>query len=235
MGIHLDLTRDQYRIGALVSIGNSDLKYADNRFVSAGLEVAWFFDRTTVFSQLIHSHAIQGDEAGRGLRSWYLYTGARHFLRDNLMLEADAAAGSMTDTNVGGGFDWFTSSDNGHALHWSTKVEYRFEELPVSVALSYFGTYLNWHRYDAGWEGVPCGPVTYTSIDSTWHRTDTLFMLNLRYYFGRESLIANDRHGASMNDYNPWYGAEAVMEGETRVPGIVVPAAAGTSSAGHMC
>ncbi|HUO98484.1 MAG TPA: hypothetical protein VMU01_07435 [Rhizomicrobium sp.] len=37
-------------------------------------------------------------------------------------------------------------------------------------------------------------------------------MLTVRFYFGQDSLIANDRKGASLADYNPWYGAEAVAE-----------------------
>jgi hypothetical protein len=45
-----------------------------------------------------------------------------------------------------------------------------------------------------------------------WRRSENLVMLSLRYYFGQDSLIANDRKGASLKDYNPWYGADPVTE-----------------------
>jgi hypothetical protein len=36
-------------------------------------------------------------------------------------------------------------------------------------------------------------------------------MLGLRYYFGQGSLLSNDRSGASLEDYNPWYGTQPDM------------------------
>jgi hypothetical protein len=41
-----------------------------------------------------------------------------------------------------------------------------------------------------------------------------LFRITLRYFFGQQSLIANDRTGAAMTDRNPWYGENPV----TRAP-----------------
>ena len=137
VGIHLDLRGDQYRVGGLASIGNSDWAGYNNRLVTVGLEGAWFLDRTTFFSQLTYSRAVQGDFAGTGLNSPYLYTGTRYFLRDNLMLEADAGAGTLETndmrftTTSSGPVDTTTlttdTNYNGNALHWGTKVEYRFQ------------------------------------------------------------------------------------------------------------
>ena len=35
---------------------------------------------------------------------------------------------------------------------------------------------------------------------------------SMRNYLGQNSLIANDRNGAGMNDHNPWSGAEPITE-----------------------
>ncbi len=223
LGVHLDLRGDQYLVGGLASIGNSDWTRYNNRLVTVGVEGALFLDRTTLFSQLTYSRAVQGHFAGDGLDSPYLYTGARYFLRDNLMLEADAGAGTIetndmmyTGTNVGP-VDTTTfiidTNYNGNALHWGTKVEYRFQDSPVSLAFDYRGSYSTWSYWHIVELRSSGGGRFNCNASFTVHRTENLFMLRLRYYFGQDSLIANDRNGASISDYNPWYGTEPVSEG----------------------
>jgi hypothetical protein len=217
LGVHLDQSGDDYRGGILVSVGNSDWTWIHNRLLSAGLEGEWFLDRTTLFSQLIYSRAVQGYFAQRGLNSWYLYTGARYFLRDNLMFEADAGAGAIETgktLSVYSAAKYSADAQSGNILHWSAKAEYRFEDLPASLIFNYQGSYGNWNEHLSGSGVYPYPqPYQYTyDVRTSWGRTENLFMLSLRYYFGGDSLIANDRHGAGMNDYNPWYGAEPIME-----------------------
>lgn len=213
-------------MGEFVSIGNSDWAQTNNRLVSTGLEGEWFFDRTTLFSQLIYSRTVQGgfgwiqdlrSFTNIGLNSWYLYTGARYFLRNNLMFEADAGAGTIESDGSRFGHsaaEYFATESNGNILHWSAKTEYRFQDLPVSLAFNYQGSYGTWNRHSYG-SGVYPYPHPYQydyNVMRTWRRTENLFMLSLRYYLGQDSLIANDRNGASMSDYNPWYGAKPVTE-----------------------
>ncbi|HUO98483.1 MAG TPA: hypothetical protein VMU01_07430 [Rhizomicrobium sp.] len=98
----------------------------------------------------------------------------------------------------------------------------------MSIGLSYLGTFLNWHEYDSGYSpGGGCISPFSWSENTRWRRFDTLFMLSVRYYVGSGSLLENDRLGATMPDYNPWYGAEPVMAGETANPAtyIAPPAA----------
>ncbi len=223
VGIHLALRGDQYRLGGLASIGNSDWAHYNNRLVTVGVEGTWFLDRTTLFSQLTYSRAVQGEFAGTGLDSPYLYTGARYFFRDNLMFEADAGAGTIesndmmyTRTDIGPVNTTVITSDtnyNGNALHWSTKIEYRFQDLPVSLAFDYRGSYATWSHWHTITASSSSGANFFCNASFTVHRTENLFMVKLRYYFGQDSLIANDRNGASISDYNPWYGVEPVSEG----------------------
>ena len=231
VGIHLDATIDEFRVGELISIGNANGAFFNNRLVSAGLEGAWLLNRTTLFSQLIYSHAVQGDFSDSGLNSLYLYTGARYFLRDNLMFEADAGAGTIESTrlqSMAAGTNY-----NGHAAQWSAKAEYRFSDLPVSLLFNYQGSYSIWRSFNAAWVPIPCGHgrLDYYSTTGTMRRTENLFMLSLHYYFGQDSLIANDRNGAGMNDYNPWYGAESVISASQ--PSLVVPAYASSADPGY--
>lgn len=220
LGVHLDWTDDDYRVGWIASIGDSDwMSQYNNRLVSAGLEGEWFLDRFTFLSQAIYSHAVSGpfmgrSWTGRGLNSWYLYSGARYFFRDNLMFETDVGAGTVTN-----GGSWFGGESNGGMLHWSTKAEYRLEEYPVSFVLDYQGSYGTWSRHtaesgDYGPGGPPPGWLVHFSYDDThtWRRSENLLMLRVRYYIGPDSLIANDRKGAGLSDYNPWYGVEPVTE-----------------------
>jgi hypothetical protein len=213
-GIHLDVANDQYRAGGLFSVGNSDWTnvYA-NRLISVGLEGARFFDRITLFSQLTYSHPVQGyfANSGYGLDSWYLYTGARYFFRDDLMFEGDFGAGRIWSYEKPYGS---ITQNNGKLLHWGVKTEYRLEDFPVSLALNYQGSYGTWYRHTSGSFVYPYPfpyPFSYDVVHK-WQRTEHLFMLTLRYYFGQDSLIANDRNGATINDYNSWYGAEPITE-----------------------
>lgn len=224
MGVHLDRSGDIYRWGGLVSVGNSDNGWSHNRLISGGLEGERFFDRFTLFSQLTYSRAIQGDFSSSGLNSWQLHAGARYFYLDNLMFEAnagDAVIGSgelqTLQTYSSPTFTYYTFTDtdySGNALQWSAKAEYRLDDFPASLALSYQGSYATWQSYIRGISPPPpCGrSFSFFSMSNEFRRTDNLFMLSLRYYFGRDSLIANDRSGAGMSDYNPWYGVQPVAE-----------------------
>jgi hypothetical protein len=211
MGVHFALTGDQYRVGEFISVGNSDGQYSKNRLVTGGLEGEWFFDRFTVLSQITYSRAAQGDFVDSGLNSLYLYTGGRYFAFDNLMFEADAGAGTIESTPLrptGTGVSY-----NGNAVHWSAKAEYRFQDFPISLLFNYQGSYSTWQSDSARWMRLPCGSSdVYVRNTQNWRRSENLVMLSLRYYFGQDSLIANDRKGASLKDYNPWYGADPVTE-----------------------
>jgi len=112
-----------------------------------------------------------------------------------------------------------TGESNGGMLHWSTKVEYQLETLPVSLVLNYQGSYGTWSRDtaasgDYGPGGPPPGWLVHYSYDyaHTWRRSENLLMLSVRYYIGQDSLMANDRNGAGLSDYDPWYGVEPVTE-----------------------
>jgi hypothetical protein len=225
-GAHFDLRGDEYRAGTLFSFGDGD-------WFSTGLEGAWYLDRTTLFSQFTYSAAFHSPGPLGNPHYWYLDVGGRYFLLDNLMFELNGGAGivdaahaplqssftsnstdilgsvSVTSTTIMGG-------TNGDILHWSAKTEYRFDGLPLSLAFDYQGTYATARQLDSTsfafkLNGTPFGGYSCNS-SGRWKRTENVVMLRLRYYFGEASLIANDRYGAGMNDYNPLYGAEQVSD-----------------------
>jgi hypothetical protein len=182
--------------------------------ISVGPEGAWFLDRTTLVSQLTYSRPVQGyfAQSRSGLDSWYEYVGARYFFRDNLMFEGDVGAGRVW--SYAKPYTDEVTASNGKFVHWSAKSEYRLGDLPVSLGLNYQGSYGTWYRHTSGSGVYPyLFPRQYTyDVVRTWQRTEHVFMLTVSYYFGQDSLIANDRKGAGMNDYNPWYGADPITE-----------------------
>jgi len=141
LGLHLDWADDDYRLGGLVSVGNSDLIYQkNNRLVSGGLEAARYFDRVTLFLQAIYSRSVQGVFSASGLNSTYFYSGGRYFTDDNLMFEADFGVGSAHGNEHSSWEDMayfgpITGFDDGHlsgnTVQWQVKGEYRLNSLPL--------------------------------------------------------------------------------------------------------
>ena len=213
VGVHLDMLTEHDRLGGFVSVGNSDWTRYQNRLASVGLEGEWFFGNTSLFSQYVFSHTISGDFSPSGLYSNFLDAGVRHFLTDNLMLETNVGAGlaeSKADIRYSE-----RSNHSAAALKWGAKTEFRFEDFPISLAIAYRGTYNNWRRDTWGvLPPPPCshGASSYFAASYPYRRTENLFQVTLRYYLGQASLLTNDRTGAAMSDYNPWYGAEPQTE-----------------------
>jgi len=238
-GAHFNLGDDDYRFGFLGSMGNVEWGNGAYQLYSTGLEGAWFLDRTTLFSQLVYSDTRRRVD----LRSLFLRMGARYFLEDNLMLGAHLGAG-VIDATPSTSYMPFPGSPpssgisalylvgiggrggigNGNMLNWGTGAEYRFTDWPLSLGFDYRGSYATWRNLDVITFYWSNGSSYSCNGSLTYHRTEHLFMVRLRYYFGLESLFANDRKGASMNDYNPWYGAEPIAEADSGISGWPPPA-----------
>jgi len=220
-GAHMDVHGENFRAGYLLSFGNT-------KWMSAGLEGALYLERVTLFSQFTYSTALSSHYPVEHPDYFYLHTGGRYFLLDNLMFELEAGAGvidavhapltsSSTITGISGGITQsvtitgISGGTNGNMLHWSAKAEYRLGWLPMSIGLDYQGSYENARFIQSdSFKFSPGGGYT-CNLGRRSNRTENIVMLKLRYYFGQDTLLANDRNGAAMNDYNPLYGAEPVL------------------------
>ena len=227
-GIHLNGRWNDYRFGPLLSFGNA-------HWLTAGFEAARYFEKTTLFAQATYSADLKNDPYTANY--WYLQTGGRYFPQDNLMFELGLGAGiidAINEPSISAYTRTFDSASytatstyggiNGNMVLWSAKAEYRFEAMPISIGLDYQGSYATKRRL----------VMTRYDFDHTWgyswhggtkaNRLENLFMLKLRYYLGTASLIAHDRDGASMNDYNPLYGVTAIPEADAGIIVVPVPA-----------
>ena len=169
-----------------VRINSVDEPDPDTTVWAAGLEGQAFFDRFTLYLQsgyLDRETLASGGDPGALKDAGFGRALGRYFLRDDLKLEAETsyAQGKMDP-----------DSDKVWILGWGTELEYRLGSLPLSGFFRYTGA-----RYDQSDDK----DVLYE------HRIG----FGVRVYFGRESLLANDRHGASleMPHYLEWNGQTA--------------------------
>jgi hypothetical protein len=195
-GVHLYKRNADYLWGGFVSIGDP----GGSRVVTAGLEGQVFLDKITLYSQLSYSAGIQGYLQREGVESWNLHTEVRYFYSDNIAFSAGLGA-EASDYN----YSYSSGSDvySGHngLLQWDLRAEYLLDDLPLSLFVAYQGGYQAPH-YNDNYSG---GSDVYVGRNVISSNT---FLLGLHFYFGQTSLIDNDRSGASLKDYNPWYGVQ---------------------------
>ena len=148
-----------------------------------GLEGQAFFDAFTLYLQagyLDRETLSSGGDVDALKNAGFGRVVGRYFCGDNLKLESEV---SYTQGKMD------PDEDNVWILGWGADVEYRLGGTPVSGFVGYTGA-----RYDQDDDS----DVLYE------HRVG----FGVRVYFGQESLIANDRHGASFDlpRYLEWNG-----------------------------
>lgn len=140
--------------------------------VGGGFEGQWQFDDGSLALQV---GAMTGTEWDSGSNPDNYRPGAfmrglyRHFYDDNMMVEGGLAF-------AGGGIDGFDSTLGG-------SLSLKFEHVPDGWPVSYFAQYTGSSAYQTGEDDVMVANIV---------------LLGVRFYFGHETLRANDRDGASL-------------------------------------
>lgn len=191
IGAHLYQRSDEWLYGGLLSIGQS----SGDRAVTVGLEAQYLLPDTTIYGQISYSAFVQGYMYEDGQDSLNGFVSVRHFITDHIMLSGTLAgyAGAQKYESSS-----YVDSESFNALQWELRGEYLFEEVPLSLYASYVGSYgLIRSREDNGM-------YLYN-----YHTTanQNAIMIGIRYYFGQDSLLTNDRTGATLEDRNVWYGS----------------------------
>jgi hypothetical protein len=209
IGTHIYQRDADFLYGGFVSIGDS----YNGRLVTAGLEGQAYLDKFTLYTQASYSTAIQGTLERYNTDSWNLHTEARYFYTDNIVFSGGLGASLAHKNWSWEGVDY--SNYNAGILQWDLRAEYFLDELPLSLFAAYQGSNVTWHDNELYWY--------YPDTNKALYRNNTI-MLGLRFYFGRNSLLANDRSGASLEDYNPWYGTQPdLITANGNYPPIAMP------------
>jgi hypothetical protein len=166
-------------VGAFGAVGEVEINNAgdndpDTVVWVTGLEGQAFLGPATLYLQggyLDRQSVSSGGDVDALRKAGFARVVGRGFIGDDFKLEAEVsyAKGKMDPDH-----------DNVWLLGWGAELEYRLGSLPVSAFVGYTGA-----RYyqDDDWD------VLYE------HRIG----FGVRAYFGRESLKANDRRGASLD------------------------------------
>jgi hypothetical protein len=148
----------------------------DGDFVSAALEAQRYFDNVTIYGQAGYTAQVSGDTSPESADAWYIHAAARYFFNPDLMIEANAGF-ALVDA-----FD-----DEDSQSKWGARLSWKpSENLPVGVFVGYQGLNDDWRE---GYE-----------------LTDHTLFAGFNLYFGQGTLLANDREGATLVDYNPMFG-----------------------------
>jgi len=200
IGAHLYTRDGDYLYGALFSIG----QLGWGRVVTVGLEGQYILPDTTIYAQATYSAFVEGNWAKSGQDSFNLNLTVRHFVNENFMLSGNIGVGFGSYTDPDSPSDYF---DRGHQneVSWEVRAEYLLDELPLSLFASYKGQY--------GIANEHYGYPDPEDWQEWWKGTARahMFLVGLRFYFGQESLLSNDRTGATLEDRNPWYGMSNAM------------------------
>lgn len=175
-------------LGLFGAVGNVWINDEDGRDPETiawgvGLEGQVFFDATTLYLQsgyLDRESVSSGGDIDALKNAGFVRGVARYFWGDALELEAEAsfAAGKMDP-----------DEDDVVIVGWGAELEYRLRDTPVAGFVSYTGAY-------------------YNQDDDKDELFEHRIGFGVRIYFGRGSLLANDRHGASLDlpRYLEWNG-----------------------------
>lgn len=179
---------DKFLVGGFVQLGTDSFEYngvegayADRAYV--GGEAQIFLDSLTLYGQA----GMQQFENGYGadsvnLDGWFGMLEARYFLTPDLRIEAHAGLSSLALS---------LAEITLNSAKVGIGVEYKFENLPVSL----FAT------YDFTTSSFDMAP----SITVNEHR----FLVGARFALGEESLLDRDRNGASLQPVQPSYAASS--------------------------
>jgi Chaperone of endosialidase len=169
---------------ATVAIDNSGVRHG-----TIGLEGQYYVNALTLYAQGGYDSTMINGNATffSQLHAWYLRGTGRYFLRPNVMVEGTAqyASGAADYSSLLG----IPNADFNTWL-WRVRAEWRPGVAPVSV----FATY----------EGSRTSYGNNVAFGTTSERmSDNRVMAGLRLYMGQDTLLANDRTGATLDIIDP--------------------------------
>jgi len=155
-----------------------------------GGEAQWYGPQWTLYVQGGYDTTTRTiTEVFDSIHAWFVRGTGRYFVTPNFKLEATGmyANGKIDFGLIGDGLTW-----GFQTWLWQAKAEWRFPTSPFSVFAKYQGSET---RYDSF-------PLA-TSDDIKVKVTDHRVLLGLRLYMGENTLLFNDRRGATLDIIDP--------------------------------
>jgi hypothetical protein len=120
------------------------------------------------------------------LQQWFIRGTGRYFFTPNTMLEGTVLyANGDVDYNT---FFGPNGTVNFDTWLWEAKLEHRFAATPFSLYVKYRGT-------ETKFDNIFFFPPGFGEFKVTDHRV----LAGLRLYMGENTLLSNDRHGATLD------------------------------------
>jgi hypothetical protein len=156
-----------------------------------GAEGQIYWNMLTFYGQAGYDSTIGMGDAGfvSNVHQWFVRGTGRYFLGPNMMLEATGQYASGTIEH--GLFFGAGPNSDFNTLLWRVKGEWRPGLMPFSVFALYEGS-----RSDI--DTLPFGGPSFTE-----KVTDNRVMAGVRVYLGDDTLLDNDRHGATLDIRDP--------------------------------
>jgi hypothetical protein len=167
---------NSHALGVMFSVGHTALIDDPNRWGTLAVEGQLYMGNTTLYGQAGRVFSL-GDCCGDDPGIWYAALQGRYFITPNF-----AAIGDL-------GFAHFSepsSGDTDNIFRWGAGLEYKPDTMPVSMFARYQGE--------------------YHDVQSSWEFTVHEFLAGVKLFVNQPTLLANDRHGATLLDLNPQYG-----------------------------
>ncbi len=181
--------RDSQRglLGVFAAAGDQGSSFGDaRRHAIFGGEAQMYWNQLTLYFQggydtTTGTHLIEPE-------AWFVRGTGRYFFTPNTMLEGTVlyANGDIT-SGVGIGAIDFTT------WLWEAKLEHRFAATPFSLYVKYRGSET---EFEPNFGAPVLGP---SQFKVTEHR----ILAGLRLYMGENTLLSNDRHGATLDVISP--------------------------------
>lgn len=171
---HLSWRQNGNLLGGFVSYGQ-DHDWWDESVATVGVEGIATMDNLQFYGQVGYTATVDGDD---DIKAVYGRGEVRYFLTPNFQLTG--SLGLLHQEYDGG-------ADTIEGVNWGAALEYRFDDSPLSLFVSYVGN----HEQE-------------TDEDEEW-ATHAL-MVGAKFSFGSESLQDAATNGATLRDYNPVTG-----------------------------
>lgn len=201
--------RDSQRglIGVFAGAGDAGgLSFlGSQRHVVAGGEAQLYWNQFTFYVQGGYD-TVTGDSFIEP-SAWFVRGTGRYFLTPNTMLEGTVlyANGEVDFREIGPAVSWGFDT-----WLWEAKLEHRFATTPFSGFVKYRGSQT---EYDRLFDGN-----SFTEGKVTDHRV----VVGLRLYMGDNTLLSNDRRGATLDIIDPLSIQSGPLMGGTPI-GLQVP------------
>ena len=157
------------------------------RHALGGIEGQYYFNALTLYGQAGYDSSLNFGNAATisDVHAWFLRGTARYFFMPNLMLEGTAqySKGDISFTS----FPGFSVADTGFDI-WRASIKAEWK--PATMPFSIFGKY-------------EFNQTTYAQNDTNFTPHERIaenrVMAGIRFYLGQNTLLANDRTGATLD------------------------------------